>query len=283
MANLKKTNGPKQSKVGPLYRRGVQIEENDTATIHVDNGSKNTSKTSTPVTRSSVYTSTSQKKRYITIAGIESDTSYQEYQWPMFAVKELSDNAFDFFKENYPNAGANKRKIATAVKLDTTVQPKMLHIAVRNSNVDNFPVFENLDGIFDYDNWVSTKRNQHRMTAGGLGDFLKRVLGMGYASWIGHNDNPKDSFEDEQWQQPVILRFNRKEYKVFLIVNNDNPLTRKEGPTTANIGTDTEVEVTLPLTGDIVYSSLLDNLEMYYKTFKLVRRDVDFSFSRKVI
>jgi hypothetical protein len=162
----------------------------------------------------------------------------------------------------------------------------MLRIAVRNSNIDNFPVFQNLDGIFDYDNWVSTKRNQHRMTAGGLGDFLKRVLGMGYASWTGHNDNPKDSFEDEQWEEPVILRFNGKEYKVFLIVNNDNPLTRKEGPTTVDIGTDTEVEVALPLTAsywDIAHSSLLDNLEEYYRTFKLVKRNVNFSFTREVV
>jgi hypothetical protein len=204
----------------------------------------------------------------------------------MFAVKELSDNAVDFFKENYPNAAAEERKIAITVKLDTTVKPTMLRIAVRNSNVDNLPVFQNLDGIFDYDNWVSTKRNQHRMTAGGLGDFLKRVLGMGYASGTGHNDNPKNSFEEEQWEEPVILRFNGKEYKVFLIVNNANPLTRKEGPTASEVGADTDVEVALPLTasyGDTAHSSLLVNLERYYKTFKLVKRNINFSFTREVV
>lgn len=271
----------------PVSKPGLDKRENNVTNVHVEKELKIASKASTPFkTGSSVYTSTSQKKRYITIAGIESDTSYQEYQWPVFAVKELSDNAFDFFKENYPNATADARKIATAVKLDTIVQPKMLRIAVRNFNVDNLTVFQNLDGIFDYDNWVSTKRNQHRMTAGGLGDFLKRVLGMGYASWTGHNDNPRDSFEEEQWEEPVIVRFNRKEYKVFLIVNNDNPLTRKEGPAFPEIGTDTEVEVTLPLTAshwDTGHSSLLDNLERYYNTFKLVKRNVDFSFTKEVI
>ena len=35
-----------------------------------------------------------------------SDTSYLEYQWPEFAVKELNDNADDFFKVYYPNATA---------------------------------------------------------------------------------------------------------------------------------------------------------------------------------
>ena len=265
-----------------------KIVKNNLTKIHVDKGSKIASKTYTPpTTRGSVFTSTSQKKRYLTIAGIESDTSYQEYQWPIFAVKELSDNAVDFLKENYPNATSDERKIATTVKLDTTIKPKMLRIVVRNSNVDNLPVFQNLDGIFDYDNWVSTKRNQHRMTAGGLGDFLKRALGMGYASWTGHNDNPKDSFEEEQWEEPVILRFNGKEDRVFLFVNNDNPLTRKDGPTSAeDIDTDTEVEVALPLTASYLYtaqSSLLGDLERYYKTFKLVKRNIDFSFTREVV
>ena len=78
--------------------------ENNTANIHVDKGSKNASKTFPPPR--DIFTSTSQKKKYITIAGIESDTSYLEYQWPEFAVKELNDNADDFFKVYYPNATA---------------------------------------------------------------------------------------------------------------------------------------------------------------------------------
>ena len=48
--------------------------ENNTANIHVDKGSKNASKTFPPPR--DIFTSTSQKKKYITIAGIESDTSY---------------------------------------------------------------------------------------------------------------------------------------------------------------------------------------------------------------
>lgn len=142
------------------------------------------------------------------------------------------DNSYGFFKVYYRNTSVDARKIVTRVRIDTatTTQPKILRIAVRNSNINNIPVFEDLDGIFDYDNWVSTKRNQHRMTAGGLGDFLKRVLGMGYASWTS-NDNPEDSFEDKLWAEPVILRFDGKEYKVFIIVNNDIISTKKEGPT----------------------------------------------------
>ena len=236
-----------------------------------------------------VFTSTSQKKRYITIDGIVSDTSYSEDQWPEFALKELTDNAYEFFVVNYPDAATEVRRISTRVKIDTNTYPgvKILRIAVRNSNVDNRAAFPDLDAIFDYDRWGSTKRGQHRMTAGGLGDFLKRVLGMGYASWISKNDNPNESFEDKQWTEPIILRFDRKEYKVLLIVNGDRILTQIHGPVTVdNIGPDTEVEVSLPLVscwlGDDYNAMLLNKLESYYKTFKLIKRNVDFAFSMEV-
>ena len=36
------------------------------------------------------------------------------------------------------------------------------------------------------------------MTGGQLGDFLKRGLGMGYASWTaGYNPDEDDSFEEK--------------------------------------------------------------------------------------
>jgi hypothetical protein len=223
------------------------MTKDNPAEIHVGKSPKNGPKTPIPPAnrRGPVFTSVSQKNRYITIEGIMSDTSYQESQWPEFALKELADNAYEFFLVHYSNATATERKIATSVKLDTTTQPKILHIAVRNSNVDKVPVFQNLRGVFDYERWVSTKRNQHRMTAGGLGDFLKRVLGMGYASWTGNDSlESNDSFEDKQWREPVILRFDGNEYRVFLVVSGDKTQTYIDGPTVIeNIGSDTEVDI----------------------------------------
>jgi hypothetical protein len=236
-----------------------KIVKNNPTKIHVDKDSKNASKTSTPPR--DIFTSTSQKKKYITIAGIESDTSYLEYQWPEFAVKELNDNADDFFKVYYPYASANERKISTKVTIDTvTKQPvNVIRIAVRNSNVNNYQVFPNLSGVFDYNSWGSTKRYQHKMTASALGDFLKRVLGMGYASWMNISSNnssiEEDTFEDKQWDEPIILRFNgNREYRAFIVVvNGDIKPTRIEGPTPTedaaieDISTDTEVKVALPI------------------------------------
>jgi hypothetical protein len=268
------------------------MSENNTAKIQVAKHNKNGPKTPTRHTANRagpVFTSVSQKKRYITIGGIVSDTSYQESQWPEFALKELADNAYEFFLMHYPDATVRERKIATRISIDTTTQPKIFRLAVRNSNLDNVTIFQNIQGIFDYEKWVSTKRNQHRMTAGGLGDFLKRVLGMGYASWSGNDKTEdNDSFENKQWKEPVILRFDGKEYKVFLIVSGDKILTQIDGPATIdNIHTDTEVEIALPLVNfwaaDNQNSLLLNKLERYYKNFRLIKRNVDFSFSVKVI
>ena len=52
---------------------------------------------------------------------------------------------------------------------------------------------------------IVLKRNQHRMTTGSLGDALKRCLGMGYASWTS-DYNPDETFEEKQWDEPVIIR-----------------------------------------------------------------------------
>jgi hypothetical protein len=266
--------------------------ENNPSTIHVYKGSKNAPKPSTP--SRDIFTSTSQKKKYITIAGIESDTSYQEYQWPKFAVKELNDNADDFFKVYYPNATANERKISTKVTIDTVAKRpvNIIRIAVRNSNVSNYQVFSNLSGVFDYNSWGSTKRYQHKMTASALGDFLKRILGMGYASWMnisGNNSTEEDSFEDKQWDEPVILRFNgNKEYRAFIVViNGDIKHTRIEESInlTRNIGTDTEVEIALPLHAywNNDYNALLNQLERYHRIGKLVKRHTEIGFAKEVV
>jgi hypothetical protein len=241
----------------------------------------------------SILTSVSQEKKYITIAGIESDTSYLEYQWPVFAVKESNDNADDFFKVYYPNATANARRISTRVTVDTvTKRPvNIFRTAVRNSNVNNYQVFPNLNSIFDYNSWGSTKRYQHRMTASALGDFLKRILGMGYATWMNINgySTVEDSFEDKQWDEPVILRFNgNKEYRAFIVVvNGDIKTTRIEGLTTTKevIGTDTEVEVALPLSvyWNDKYSALLNILERYHRTWSLIKRNTEFGFASEII
>src|SRR5918994_757941 len=177
---------------GPMNSSSKQIENiND---ICEGPGRKNGTKTQTPnpLSRSSappssrgpVSTSTRQSTSYLTIYGIQSETSYQEQDWTLFALKELMDNAFDFLNDFYPNECRESRHIAVCIKVEPAKEKGryVVRIVVRNSNVSDVPVFENIDKIFDFNSWFSTKRNQHRMTCGSLGDFLKRALGMGYAS-----------------------------------------------------------------------------------------------------
>jgi hypothetical protein len=255
------------------------------ANIHVGNDRK-LAKNNTPLPskrKGPVSTSTKQSKGYVTIQGIQSETSYQEQDWPVFTEKELMDNAYDFLNDYYDNKTREVRKIAVRVKVDSTTTPKILRIAVRNSNIDNIPVFENLEGIFEYNRWFSTKRHQHRMTTGALGDFLKRVLGMGYASWTSIN-NSEDSFMDRQWEEPVTLRFNGQEYKIFIIVDNETISTRMEGPTKfdeSDKSTEVEVSLPVPTYSSIAPNTLLEKLEEYYKKYKLVKSKTDFTFSKE--
>ena len=193
-----------------------------------------------------VSTSTKQLTGYLTVNGIQSETSYQESDWPLFALKELMDNAFDFLNDYYANEAKESRNISVCIKIDLTKD--ILRIAVRNSNVNDVPVFENIGQIFNYNMWFSTKRNQHRISCGSLGDFLKRVLGMGYASWTSR-DSSGDSFEEKQWEEPIVLRFNGKEVKVFLKVDSDTWATWADiqPPTVFNAPNFTEVEIALPV------------------------------------
>ena len=157
-----------------------------------NNPEKQGSPISTAVRRKGpVATSTKQMAGYFTISGIENEISLPEKDWPCFALKELSDNAYDWLNDYYPSSSKTKRYISVPIQIDQIPNDpdltRVFRIAVRNSNVDQIEVFgggrEGLEQIYDYTQWLSTKRYQHRGTAGSLGDYLKRHAGMGYASW----------------------------------------------------------------------------------------------------
>ena len=88
-----------------------------------------------------------------------------------------------------------------------------------------------------------TKRDQHRMTTGSLGDALKRCLGMGYASWTNNFD--PGSFEERQWEEPLVMRYNGSEYNIFIRIDRSKPKPiyaeiKKLDPSTIDIGDDTK-------------------------------------------
>jgi hypothetical protein len=248
-----------------------------------------------------VSTSTKQITAYTTLNGIYSETGVRGHQYPEFAVKELMENAYDFLQVLYPVEKGNTketRKIAIRVKIepissviDSISNPLLaldvithiIRITVRNSNVDSKSVFENLEGVFDYDSWYSTKRNQYRITTGALGDFLKRSLGMGYALWTS-DFNPDDSLEERQWNEPAIFRFNGQERRVYIIVEpGQRVMPRFADPTKYDTSGFTEVEIALPIATEwkrssYGYSILLTKLEEYCKRARLSKIKTEITF-----
>ena len=186
----------------------------------------------------------------------------------------------DFYSQS-PN---EDRKIGVNIEIDRKPQGQkdIIRIRVRNSNVDNIPVFENLHATFNFDQWYSTKRYQHRETCGSLGDFLKRGLGMGYAAWTEGIDDD-NSFTDEQWEEPLIVRHNGKETRVFIVVNKGSSEPIKvefeDGPSSND--TYTEVEVAMPLS--YWNESLTHQLEEYYRRYKIGKSKIEFRFDTGVL
>jgi hypothetical protein len=242
-----------------------------------------------------VSTSTKQITGYTTINGIYSETKVREPQYPEFAVKELMENAYDYLQISYPvKAGNTKetRKIAIRIKIEpipsvttqsSDVITDIIRIVVRNSNVDNKTVFENLEEVFNYDNWFSSKRNQFRGTTGALGDFLKRSLGMGYASWTA-DFNPDDTLEERQWDEPIIFRFNGQERRVTIEVEPGRKvLPHFVEPIEYDTSGFTEVEIAMPISVEwkraiYGYNSLTKRLANYCKIARLSKIKTDLSF-----
>lgn len=242
-----------------------------------------------------IWTTTKQSMSYVTIRGIESDTSWPVQEWPKQSAKELISNAYDFLRDYYPDRTKETRKIAVFVKIDSILDEDsvnedkkraVIRIVVRNSNVENIPVFENLEAVFNYTQFHSTKRNQHREVSGALGDYLKRSLGMGYALWTNDLDRESLTVNNKQWPEPIILRYNGQERKVFLKVDWDNQTYGpKCGPTREyNVPDFTEVQVTLPLDYVLKIKSerskqwISDDIREYFNRNKIGNSNTEFSF-----
>lgn len=170
--------------------------------------------------------------------------------------------------------------------LDDGEKKIIIRIKVRNSNPDNILVFENLQPIFDYKQFHSTKRNQHRLVSGALGDYLKRGLGMGYASWTA-NFNRSLSLTEKQWMEPLIIRHNGCEDKVFIHVKWDEQdywpvFSDRIEYDAPNF---TEVEVALPIesTRNDYWREnvrwVVDKIEGYYKRNKIGKSNTEFTFN----
>jgi len=222
-----------------------------------------------------VFTSNKLSMVGFTVAGIESELNCTEYQWPIFVAKELMDNPYDWFNEYYPNSPKEDRKIGLCV---WPIDGFGIRIAVRNSNVDNIPVFEDLKSTFDFAISYSSKRNQNKGGTGDQGDALKRLLKMGYASWASEY-NFTDSFVDKQWEQPIILTFNGKQYTAVLHVDQHTQDARviinQNHDAKIDIGNYNEISAALPVPH---HDLTCHRIKLYYNSYKIPKRQIEFSF-----
>jgi hypothetical protein len=252
---------------------------------HVELAKRNVEKQPIPPARHHrpVYTAAKVSMAGFTVRGIENEISYVQRDWPIVAMKELGDNPYDFFKEFYPDSPKEHRRIAYNVWQPYPNNPSaaeyfVIRIGVTSSNVDNFQVFEDLQGVFDLTRYYSSKRGQYKGGTGELGDALKRMLKMGYASWISHSLN--QGKPDLQWNEPIILTFNKKRYYVLLHVDTEideaKAIINQDHDAVIN-STDTVVSVALPMNTDYEYQ--VGQLELYYKIYKVPKIRTNFSFN----
>jgi hypothetical protein len=107
---------------------------------------------------------------------------------------------------------------------------------------------------------------------------------MAYASWTA-DFNPQTSFEDKQWEEPVIFRFNGQECKVYIKVEPGRNVTPLFSPPTeydtSADGGFTEVEIAMPVATywNEKHDELIQTLRDYYRKAKLAKMRTDISFT----
>ena len=130
----------------------------------------------------------------------------------------MVDNAIDFLNDNSSSDNASvwlnlKQEIIEIYQQSL----KVLRITVRNSNEFGIVPFPDVLAVSDMSTFNSTKRHQHRISGGALGDALKEILAIPYALISSTDDG--SSFERKQWELPLVLRFCGQEYRVYMHVD----------------------------------------------------------------
>ena len=143
---------------------------------------------------------------YFTEDGVTLRTGFSNKRdWYLLCIRELIDNSADFLIRNYKDA--NDTIISTEIFKDD----KFFHLKVSNTNYKDVQVFDNKDAIFDYGQRYGSKQDLHIISRGMLGDAMKQIRAFGYILIHHHDDGT--SFEDKQWEQPLIIRHNKKSTK----------------------------------------------------------------------
>ncbi len=168
-----------------------------------------------PTPKKEIFTSRKHSMDYFTVDGVTLRTGYKNKRdWYLLPIREMLDNDADFLWKYY--RGADNASITVSVTMDD----ELFRVTVRNSNEKNIPVFSDLGTIFDYDMRYGSKQDVHIISRGMLGDAMKQILSLGYV--LLHTSDDGTAFTDKQLEHPLIIRHNKKEWKIYLHINNMN-------------------------------------------------------------
>jgi hypothetical protein len=167
------------------------------------------------------FSSQNRNMDYVTQSGISERTGIDKDDLPKFALKELLDNAMDFYESQQPLSKKEKSdndKITINFNLNSSKEQHCLVLKVRNSIRDNSNQNsfnkEKLEQIFDFNKYHSTKRNLYTVSRGALGDAFKEILASTYVL-------ARDIGKESQ-NEPLIITTPRARYEISLEVDRIN-------------------------------------------------------------
>jgi hypothetical protein len=265
-------------------RGSSDTPENNPDRLHVVPGSKKRANRATPPQSTAqlapakdIFSSRKHSMEYVTVEGVKLRTGYYDIKdWYFLWLKEKLDNCVDWLQKNYQGT----IDAAIDVRIEKT-NDSMLRVKVRNTNPKNIPVFtkDQLSAIFDYDMTYGSKQNLHIISRGMLGDAMKAILSLPYV--LIHTKDDGTAFTDKQWEHPLIIRCNKKEYHVFFHVNKAAQEIRAEPIDNSNGRelqfTDTEIEFVYPIITDEVELDIKE-LAQFCREYPIFTTDISFKF-----
>jgi hypothetical protein len=238
---------------------------------HLDEN--NIEKNLPPSLEKDVFTSRKHGMDYFTRDGVVLRTGYKNMRdWYLLPIREIMDNGADFLWKHYKGAKN------ACISVNVTMDDELFRIIVRNSNDKNIPVLAELAPIFDYDMRYGSKQDVHIISRGMLGDAMKQILSLGYV--LLHTSDDGIAFTDKQWEHPLIIRHNKKEWRIYLRVDKARQVgqVRIEESTEEIAYTDTEIELMLPMIDEDRNNLNRKYIEQFLRKYSIFTTDISFKF-----
>ena len=124
-----------------------------------------------------------------------------------------------------------------------------------------------------------SKQDMHIITRGMLGDAMKQILAFGYI--LIHVNDDGTTFEDQQWKHPLIIRHNRREYKILLNVvkiRQYGTVTIDESQDVTIESPDTEIELVLPIIDEVRNGLDKQSITDFSRKYPIFTTDLTFRF-----